>query len=326
MLRGAAASAALLATGCAAPPTVATRMLRLGAIGSDALPADGSRPLGEQDINEALREEGFVAGKNMTIEWRQVQGNSDLFLVFAHELVNLPVDILITSTGAGALAAKNATSTIPIVINGCPDPIEQGIIQSYARPGGNVTGSAFSNVSETIKRLELLREAFPAISRVVVIGNVAGNVFFPPLLAELRKAAAPMGIEVGAPEVRTDDDVQRALEGAIGSDALLALGNTLTFQNIPRIVSFAAAQRLPAVYSQDAFVTAGGLMSYGSDRREGRRRVASFVRRIADGASPAILPVELPTKFDLAVNLATAGRAGFSLPASVMARATKVIP
>jgi putative ABC transport system substrate-binding protein len=324
LLRGVVASVALLTTKCAAPPTVATRKLHLGAFTAEALPADGSRPLLEQEVDEGLRDAGYVAGENMTIEWRHAQGNAELLSVFANELVRLPVDILIASTTSAALAAKTATSTIPIVMQGCGDPIEYGLIQSYAHTGGNLTGTAFSNAAETAKRLELLREAFPATSRVVVIGNVPSAR--PAFFVELRRAADAMGIQLSAPEMRTDDDVSRALSSADAGDVLLVVGNTLVFQNIPRIVSFAAERRLPAGYSREADVRAGGLLSYGSNRREMRTRVGSYVHRIAAGAVLADLPVELPQKFDFAVNLGTAQRAGFSLAASLLSRATTVIP
>ena len=326
LLGGAAASAALLATGCLAPNAVETRRLRLGAISGEALPVDGSAPLVEQDVDQGLRDAGYLAGENMTIEWRHAQGNPGLYLVFANEFVELPVDVLIASPGTAVQVAKAATSAIPIVMHGCPDPIENGLIQSYSHPGGNVTGPAFSNVAEVTKRFELLREAFPATSRVLVIGNVLVATNAPAVLAELRRTSTAMGVELVAPELRTDDDVDGALNGASGADALLVFGSTLISPNIGRIVAFAAERRLPAVFAQEAHVRAGGLFSYASDRRVDRRRVGSYVRRIVEGARPGDLPVELPQKFDLAVNLGTARRAGLSIPRSLLDRATTVIP
>lgn len=324
-LRGVGASVAILATACAAPPKAAARTIRVGAFTGEKLPADGARPPVEQDVNEGLRDEGLVAGTNMTIEWRHTQGSSELYGVFADELVRLPVDILIASSGSAITAARAATSTIPIVMSGGPDPIENGWIRSYARPGGNVTGPAFSNVAESVKRLELLHEAFPTISRVVAIGNVPFVTNGAAILTELRRAADTLGVRLSAPEMSTYDDLSRGLSSAGSADALLILGNTLTFENVDRIIAVAAERRLPAVYSREEYVTAGGLLSYGSNRQAIRKGVGWYVRRIAEGASPGDLAVRLPQRFDLAVNLATAQRAELALPASVLGRATTVV-
>lgn len=238
VLRSAGAAVALLTIGCSSPVNVASRPVRLGAFTAETVPADGSRPVLEQHAMEGLRAEGYVVDQNMTIQWRHADGKIEQFPVFANELIKLPVDILIAATSQAAVAAKAATSTLPIIMLGCGDPIDYGLIDNYSRPGANVTGTAFSNPSEATKRMELLHEAFPALTGVVVIGVLpTGNPNTP---TELGRTAAALGLRLVTPQLRTDDDVAQALALAGPADGIVILGNTLVFQNTARIVSFAS--------------------------------------------------------------------------------------
>jgi ABC-type uncharacterized transport system substrate-binding protein len=317
------AAVAILAIRCASPISVATRKLRLGAFTAETLPTDGSRPLLEQDVMEGLRGEGYLVDQNMTIEWRHADGKIEQFPVLAKELIKLPVDILIAATSQAAVAAKAATSTLPIIMLGCGDPIDYGLIENYSRPGANVTGTAFSNLSEATKRVEILHEAFPALTGVVVIGVLpTGNPNTP---TELRRTAATLGLRLVAPELRTNEDVAQALAMVGPTDGIVILGNALVFQNTARIASLASQRHVPAVFSREADVRAGGLMSYGSNRKEIRLSMAPYVRRIAKGAAPGLLPVKLPTRFDFVVNQQVAINSGLSPAPSILRQATDVI-
>ncbi len=284
------------------------------------MPADGTRPQVELDIMEGLRAEGFIRGTNMEIEWRHTEGDRSLFPVIAQQFVTAPVDILIASTTSAAIAAQAATHTIPIVMQGAADAVDYGVVMDYSHPGGNITGTAFDNTQEALKRLELFHEAFPTIKWVVVLGTDPSAIHASARLTLLRRTAASLGIEISAPVLETDDDVPRVLESAANGGGLMT--GTTSFGSTARILSFAAERRIPAIYSRQENVQAGGLMSYGSNRRELRLPVGRFVRKIVAGVLPGEIPVQIPSKFDLAVNLGAAERAGLKLPTSVLARAT----
>jgi putative ABC transport system substrate-binding protein len=323
VLRSACAAGVTFAIACASPITITTRKIRLGALTAETLPIDGSRPELEQDVMEGLRDEGYFVDQNMTIEWRHAEGKLERLPVFVDELIKKRVDILIAGTTQAALAAKAATTTLPIIMLGCGDPIDYGVIDSYSRPGANITGTAFSNLNEATKRIELLHEAFPSLTGVVVIGVIpTGNPNTP---TELRRTADALGLRLVAPQLRTDDDVAQALAIAEPTDGIVIVGNALVFQNVARIKTFASGRQLAVVYSRADDVRTGGLMSYGSNRKQIRLAVAPYVRRIAEGADPRLLPVQLPTKFDLAMNLQSAARSGLAPAASVVARADPVI-
>ena len=271
---------------------------------------------------QRMKEIGYIEGKNIAVEYRFAEGVPERLRNFAAELVRLNVDAIV-APGSGARAAKKATDTIPIVIT-YGDPVGDGLVASLARPGGNVTGlSGF--VSELGgKQLELVKEAFPKISRVAVLWWTDQNAL---LLEDMKLAAGALRVTLQPLELRAVDDFEPAFS-AIKKDranALIALRNTLTATYRTRIVDFAAKSRLPASYTDGEFVNAGGLMSYGVNVADLWGRAAVYVDKILKGAKPAELPVEQPTKFELVINLKTAKEIGLTIPPSVLVRADKVI-
>ena len=281
-------------------------------------------------IRVALRESGYVEGQNIIIEYRYAEGKLDRFAGLAAELVRLEVDIIVVAGGARLIqAAKNATKTIPIVMSGQgADPVEAGLIESLARPGGNVTG--VTNLSTDLggKRLELLKEAVPKLARVAVLFDPAN----PPNVLEVKKvlpvAARALKLTIQPWEVRDSDGFEKvfaALNKQRPDGLYVPGGGPLMSTNLKRIVGFALKSRLPSTYYDREFVDAGGLMSYTADTADSYRRVAYFVDRILKGAKPADLPVEQPTKFEFVINLKTPKEIGLTIPPNVIARADKVI-
>jgi putative ABC transport system substrate-binding protein len=281
-------------------------------------------------IRLALRELGYIEGQNIATEYLYAEGKLDRLPELAAELVRLKVDIIVVGGGTGLVqAAKNATKTIPIVMSGLgADPVEAGLIESLARPGGNVTGITNINRELGGKRLELLKEAVPKVARVAVLYEpaVAGSVR--EMKEVLPVAARALGLTIQPWEVRAADDFERVFT-AISKwrpDGLYvpAAGQVMRIDQT-RIVGFALKGRLPSMYSLRGYVDAGGLMYYGADLADSYRRVAYFVDRILKGAKPGELPVEQPTKFELVINLKTAKQIGLTIPQSVLYRADKVI-
>ena len=279
-------------------------------------------------IRLALRELGYIEGQNIAIEYRYAEGKLDRLPELAAELVHLKVDIIVVAGGAATVrAAKNATKTIPIVMTGGGlDPVEAGLVESLARPGGNVTG--FTDISGHLngKRLELLKEAVTKVARVAVLyqANNPRNIVE---LKEVPVAARALGLTVRSWEVRDADDFDRVFAALNKErpDGLHVLGGPLMNANQKRTVGFALKSRLPSMYSNREAIGAGGLMSYSADPADNYRRVAYFVDRILKGAKPADLPVEQPTKFELVFNLKTAKQIGVTIPQSLLYRADKVI-
>ena len=280
-------------------------------------------------IRLALRDLGYSDGQNIAIEYRYAEGNNDRSPELAIELVRLKVDIIVVVGGAGPVrAAKNATKTIPIVMAGAgSDPVEAGLVESLARPGGNVTG--ITNLDRQLggKRMELLKEAVPKLARVAVLYESANSSSVLEVKEVLPVAARALGLTVRSWEVRAVDDFERvfAAMGKQRSDGLYVLGSPLMRPNAKRIAGLALKSRLPSIYVIKEFVNAGGLIYYGADEAESNRRVAGYVDRILKGAKPADLPVEQPTKFELVINLKTAKQIGVTIPPNLLARATKVI-
>ena len=281
-------------------------------------------------IRLALRELGYIEGQNIAIEYRYADGKRDRFPELATELVRLKVDIIVAAGGVLLIqAVKNATKTIPIVMVGTAglDPVKAGLIESLARPGGNVTG--ITNLGRELggKRLELLKEAVPKLARVAVLYEPAS----PPSVLEVKEvlpaAARALKLTVQPWEIRGADDFDRVFASLSKErpDGLYVLGSTLLSANQKRIVGFALKSRLPAMYGNREFVDAGGLMYYGADLADSYRRVAYYVDRILKGAKPADLPVEQPTKFEFIINLKTAKQIGLKIPSNVLARADSVI-
>jgi len=280
-------------------------------------------------IRLALRERDYIEGQNIAIEYRYAGGKRDRYPELAAELVHLKVDIIVV-TGAEVLiqAAKNATKTIPIVMMGFgSDPVEAGLVESLARPGGNITG--LTNIGTELggKRLELLKEAVPKLARVAVLYDPAAPGTAREVKEDLSGAARALKLTLQPWEVRGTDDFDRVFAAMVkqSPDGLYVLGGPLMRANRKRIMGFALKSRLPSMYSDREAVDAGGLMYYGADLADSYRRVAYYVDRILKGAKPADLPVEQPTKFELVINLKTAKQIGLTIPPNVLVRADKVI-
>jgi putative ABC transport system substrate-binding protein len=279
-------------------------------------------------IRLALRERGYIEGQNIATDYRYAEGKIDRYPELAVELVRLKVDIIVVAGGPIAIrAAKNATKTIPIVMAvGGPDPVEEGLVESLARPGGNVTG--ITNLSSELggKRLELFKEAAPKLARVALLYDPAVPVGVVEL-KEVQAAARALRLTIQPWEVRSADGFEKVFAALNKErpDGLYMTSGGLMSSNVKRTAGFALKSRLPSMYGRADFVDAGGLMSYGADLADSYRRVAYFVDRIFKGAKPADLPVEQPTKFELVINLKTAKQIGLTIPQSVLYRADKVI-
>ena len=282
-----------------------------------------------ETIRVALRELGYIEGHNIASEYRYAEGKVDRFSELAAELVRIKVDIIVVAGGNRVvLAAKNATKTIPIVMMGAAiDPVEAGLVESLARPGGNVTGIA--NLTRELggKRLELLKEAVPKLDRVAVLYDPAAPGQALDAKEVLPVAARALTLTLQPWEVRTPNDFEKvfAVLTKQRPDGLFVLASRRMTDNQKRIVGFALNNRLPSAYPSREFVDAGGLMSYGADLADSYRRVASYVDKILKGANPADLPVEQPTKFELVINLKTAKALNLTIPQSVLFRADRVI-
>jgi putative tryptophan/tyrosine transport system substrate-binding protein len=280
-------------------------------------------------IRMALSELGYVEGENIAFEYRYAEGKRHRYPELAGELVRLKVDIIVVTGGNVMVrAAKNATKTIPIVMVGAGlDPVEAGLVESLARPGGNITGITNLSIELGGKRLELLKEAVPKVARVAVLYDPDT----PGILRELKEilpdAARALRLIVQPWEVRSADSFERVFVALIKErpDGLYVTSSPLMNANGKRISSLALKSRLPSTYGSRETVNAGGLMYYGADLVDVYRRVATYVDRILKGAKPADLPVERPTKFELFINLKTAKQIGLSIPANVLARADRVI-
>ena len=275
----------------------------------------------------ALSELGYVEGRNLVIEYRSADGRAERFRDLAIELVRLRVDVIVTRGEPAALAAKQATAAIPIVMATSGDPQISGIVASLARPGGNITGFHTMAPPELGgERLRLLREAVPGVFRVGILYNPA-DVYPPPIVKDTGKAAVTLGVQLKSFESQRPETLEQAFEAALLApiDAFIAVEDFLMVTERTRIVGFATMSRLPAIYGLREFVDAGGLMSYGTDRRDLYRRAAHYVHRILNGARPADLPVEPPTKFELVINLKAAKALGLTLPPSLLLRADHVI-
>ena len=274
-------------------------------------------------FREGLRQLGYVEGKNYVIEYRSADGRADRFPSLAAELVRLGVDVIVARGTPAAVAAKNATETIPVIMASVVDPLL--IVDSLARPGRNVTGlSAF--VEMTSKRLELIKELAPATSRIALFANMS-NPVAPPQWEETKAAARSLGIQAELLDVRSQDDVGRGFELAVARhvNALLVAFDGLFQANAGMITQLAARNRLPAIYVGREFIEAGGLMTYEVSFPHLYFRAATYVDRIFKGAKPADLPVEQPTKFELIINLKAAKAIGLTIPESFLALADEVI-
>jgi putative ABC transport system substrate-binding protein len=312
---------------------VIARPLAAGAQASPKMPLVGcpfgSTPTAGAHIFEAfrqgLRELGYVEAQTIALEVRWGEGHVERMPGLVAELVGLKVDVLFVGSSAAALAAKNATQTIPIVMIAA-DPVGLGLVASLSRAGGNVTGLSYFNEEISAKRLQLLKELVPGLARVGVLKNpmAAIHAIF---WQETEAAAHKLGLALQALEVRGPEDFEAAFAAAWrgNAQALIAFDDTLTNAYRSRVVALAASSRLPTIYGFREFLDAGGLMSYGPSIVFLFRRAASFVAKIVKGDKPADLPVEQPTEFELVINLKTAKGLGLSVPPSLLARANEVI-
>ena len=278
-------------------------------------------------FRQGLSELGYVEGQNFVIEYRSAEGRVERLTDLARELVLTKVDVIVTRGTQAALAAKEATATIPIVMATSWGPAVSGLVASHARPGGNITGFHVMAPPELgSARLQLLREAVPGVSRIGILWNPS-DLYSPPFVKDTARRAATMGVALKSLEVQRPEGFDQAFEAALLAqiEALIVVEDFLMVIDRARIVAFAAMSRLPAVYGIREFVDAGGLMSYGTDQRDLFRRCAAYVHRILNGARPGDLPVERPIKFELVANLQTAGALGLTMPAPLLQRADDVI-
>jgi putative ABC transport system substrate-binding protein len=275
---------------------------------------------------DGLRERGYREGRNLVFERRFSEGNAERFPAFAAEMVQLKVDLIIAITTPAALAAKNATTTIPIVMTTAIDPVGAGLVASLARPGGNVTGGAILYAELSTKRLEFLKDVVPGLSRVVVLWNAA-NPANASVWKETQAAAGALGLLLQSQEVLGPQDLEGAfaLTAQAHPDALLVLDDALIAMHRQHIVEFATQQHLPSVFAARESVVAGGLMSYGPSLPDLFRRAATYVDKILKGVNPGDLPMEQPMKFELVINLKTAKALGITIPPHLLVLADEVL-
>ncbi len=317
----------LLALGVIAEAQQPKKVPRIGYLSGGDVARESSRA---EAIRAALRERGYIEGQNIAIEYRYADGKLDRAAELAAELVRLKVDIIVAAGGGGYVqAVKNATTTIPIVMVGQgSDPVEAGLVESLARPGGNITG--LTNISRELagKRLELLKEAVPKLARVAVLYDPAVSNVVIEVKEVLSVAARGLGLTIQPWEVRDADGFEKvfiAINRERPDGLYVPLAGPRINNNQKRIAGFALKSRLASVYAIREAVDAGGLMYYGADVADSHRRVAYFVDRILKGTRPADLPVEQPTKFELVINLKTARQIGVTIPPEVLARANRLI-
>jgi putative tryptophan/tyrosine transport system substrate-binding protein len=274
---------------------------------------------------ERLRELGWVEGRTVAIAYRWAEGHTERLAEIATEFVRLKVDVIVTYGTPQVIAAKQATSVIPIVFALVGDPVGAGLVASLARPGANVTGLSLQTTDTATKRIELLREVVSSLRRLAILANV-GNPASRLEMGELQAAAVTLGVEVATSEIRRAEDIAPAIEALKGrADALYVAGDSLLNAHRIGINTLAMGAKLPTMYIQREFVEAGGLISYGPDFPNLFRRAAGYVDKILRGAKPADIPVEQPTKFDFVINLTTAKALGLTVPPTLLARADEVI-
>ncbi len=306
-----------LAAPCAAEAQPPERGVRVGLV------APGSRDDDVQSFLAGMRDLGYIEGRNLVLEYRRAESKTERLPDLLAELVRLKVDVIVTGGTPAVLAAKRATTRIPIVIGAMGDPVASGVVASLARPGGNITGLSLA-LGEGFagKYLELLREVVPKASRIAVLRPAAAST-----VQDMERAARSLDVRLQFVEVDQPGQLDRAFAAmtAQHAAALVVTPNPFNSTHSDRILSLAAKHRLPAIYGLRMFVDAGGLMAYGPSLSESWRRAATYVDKILKGAKPADLPVEQPTKFELVINLKTAKALGLTIPQSVLGRADHVI-
>ena len=296
---------------------------RIGYLATDGA---ASNPL-QGNFIKSLRELGYVEGQNLVMEYRLAEGRTERLSDLASELVRLGVDVIVTCDTSAALGAKQVTATIPIVMASSDAPVFYGLVVSLTRPGGNVTGLHRGASPELAgKRLRLLKEVVPGVSRVSVLLD-SGDAYALLMMRQIEKVAQSIGVHLHSVKTQRPEEFERAFEAALLDrvDALMTVEGVQTLMARTRIVNFAAMSRLPAMYGLREFVDAGGLIAYGPNNADLFRRAASYVDKILKGARPADLPVEQPAKFELVINLKTAKALGLTIPQSIVGRADQVI-
>ena len=315
--------AVLLALSLSAHGQQPTNVPRIGYLSAPSLSASATRV---EAFRQGLRELGYVEGKNIVIEWRSADGKSDRLLALAAELVRQKSDLIVTGGGAATRAAKEATATIPIVTAQDPDPVGNGFVASLARPGGNITGLSTYAPELSGKRLELLVDVVPKLSRVAIIGT-STHPSYAQVLREIEPTAKVFGVKLQSLDVLDSKDIETAFRAAAKgrADGVLTLNSPVLSSERRQLVALAVKNQLPAIYHQGRFVEEGGFMYYGVNLLDLDRRSATYVDKILKGRKPADLPVEQPKKFELIINLQAAKQIGLTVPPNVMYRADRVI-
>ena len=314
---------ALLAAPRAAKAQPAGKVYRIGMLETRSTPLNAANI---DAFRQGLRELGYKEGQDFEIVYRSSDGRDERFPSLASELVGLKVDLILTRGTPASLAAKNATRTIPVVMASVGDPVGTGLVASLGRPGGNVTGLSALNVGIYAKRVELLRELLPRLTRIACLFNM-GNPVLPLQWDEVQRAARSLGIQPQLLDVRRPEDLPRAFDAAAKerADALIVGLEGMTLANLRPIAELAAKHRLPSIYGVREYADLGGLITYGWSDRHQYQRAATFVDKIFKGAKPADLAVEQPTKFELVIHLNTAKARGLTIPQSLLVRADEII-
>jgi len=324
MRRWAAYLLGIAVSGAVALPDMAQqpgKIFRIGVLSPAASPSTKAF----DSLRKGLRDLGYIEGTNITIEYRLAAWDYSRLPPMAGELVRLPVDVIVTDTQKSAVIAHEATRTIPIVgATLGADPVAAGLAASFAHPGGNVTGFSGFGVELSGKRLQLLKEAAPAIARIAALWSPTMPTA---LRSATEEAARTLGIELRTIEVATPDQIPAGLEAAVagGTEALVVLPDAMFWNERARIVALAAKYRMPAIYPEREYAEDGGLLAYSQNVSHQFRRAASYVDKILKGAKPGDLPIEQPTKFEMVINLKTAKALGLTIPPSILARADEVI-
>ena len=311
---------------------VATAMLLAAVISASARGTSKPYRVGfltvapDESFQQSLRELGYVEGRDLILEMRDIEGRYELLEKMALDLVQLNVNVIVASFPAAVLSAKRATTTIPIVMVNTPDPVQLGLVASLARPGGNITGLSTLTLDVSIMQLELLRETVPRLSRVALLWN-RDNPWHTIAIKDVHARSASLGTQLQLFEASSPDSFEHAFRAmtAERAQAVLILADPLLFAHRQRLSELALMHRLPAMGNVLGYAESGSLMSYWADRSELARRAASYVDRILNGAKPAELPIEQPTKFEFVINLKTAKKLGITVPQPVLLRADRLI-
>ena len=316
-----ALGACLIAASLATEAQEPGKVYRVGSL------SPAGNPALEGVFLDALRSLGYVEGKNLIFERRYADNQLDRLPALAAALVDLKVDVIVATGTVAPLALKKVTTTIPVVIWSAGDPVGSGIVSSLARPGGNVTGVTIDSPELAGKRLQLLKEIVPGLARVAIIWNAA-NPYAAVVFRETQQAAQSLAIEIMSVQVRSPSDFDGALGAVIKENAggLVVVEDPLTFTEMTRLVNFATTHRLPVMYGMKEFVGAGGLIAYGPNYPDLLRRAATYVDKILKGANPGDLPIQQPTKFELAINLKTAKALNLTIPQALLLRTDELIP